>query len=782
MKHTDPSPALADRLLITQCLQNDFVQPIGRYDPMPNLLHVGSEEACRLLGADPPRGPVARLMGWACQQPADALGILHLRDWHEVSDPKQAPHLQRFGEHCLAGSHGARFVFDGWGELSRHAQVVDSLTLNDFQDTALAQALEPYAGRAIKVGLVGVWTEAKITFLAYELRTRYPSFHLAVCSALTASSSRANHFIALDQLERLLGVQVYASLGEFIEYLGGGSDELLRTDELGPPGRPVVEVDGDRTLSAPDLRLMRYLFRDARRVRLHPLDGGFSGNVVMGSQSVDVHGHEQVPHVVKIGPLQDIGRERASFERVEAVLGNNAPRIADFADYAERGALKYRYASMGGGFSSTFQARFMAGMPMDEVRRVLHTVFGEQLGRFYAARSREKCDLLDYYWFRPELAPHVRQRVEELLGGPALGRTLQLEVGPEFPNVCHFYERQLAELPRNPGDSVFFSYVHGDLNGANIILDAQGNVWLIDFFHTHRGHVLKDLIKLENDLLYIFTQVDGPEQLREALTLSDRLLRVEDLGRPLPEASFEDPGLQRAWDTVRILRSFTAELVGSDRDPVQATIGMMRYAMHTLAFDECNVWQKRWALYTGARCGERIAARLGRIGPLRLDGLPEASHGAGGLALTLLPGRRDYGRDLTVDLETIRAGRITHVVSMLSHEEYGRYGVDGLGAAFEAAGLQHFSLPVLDQAVPSIPQMQGLVAWMRQAVHAGGRVLVHCVGGLGRSGTAAACYLVDQGMGADLAIAAVRRARSPRAIENASQERFVRSYAAEVQG
>ena len=767
-----------DRLLITQCLQNDFVQPIGRFDPMPNLLHVGSEEATRLLGADPPRGPVARLMAWACQQSPEDLGILHLRDWHQPSDPTQAAHIDRFGDHCLADSHGARFVFDEWVDRTRPATVVDSLTLNDFQGTRLAATLAPYAGRAVKVGLVGVWTEAKISFLAYELRTRFPSFHIAVCSALTASSSRANHFIALDQLERLLGVRVFSSLGSFITYLGGDSDELLSTDELGPPDRPSLEIEGDRTVSDADTRLLRYLFRDARRVRLRPLDGGFSGNVVMGAHSVDVYGQEQVPHVVKIGPIDDIGRERASFERVEAVLGNNAPRIADFADYAERGALKYRYASMGGGFSSTFQKHYMQGMPVAEVRRILDTVFGEQLGRFYAARSREKCDLLDYYWFSAERAPGVREQVEELVGGPALGRTLQLEVGPEFPNVCDFYERQLDTLPRNPGNSVFFSYVHGDLNGANIIIDAQGNVWIIDFFHTHRGHVLKDLIKLENDLLYIFTPIDGPQQLEQAMGFTDRLLAVEDLGRPLPEASFSLPALQRAWDTARMLRSFYPELVGTDRDPLQLHIGMMRYAMHTMSFDECNLWQRRWAMYTGARCGERITERLEQSGPLRLDDVPEASVDGGGLALTLLPGRRDYGRVLDQDLAAIRAGHITHVCSLLSPDEYSRYGVEGLAEAVRTAGLEHRALPILDQAVPSIAEMRGLVHWMRRAIDGGGRVLVHCVGGLGRSGIAAACYLVAQGMEPVAAIAAVRRARSPRAIESRVQERFVLDFTA----
>src|SRR3974390_1883355 len=40
-------------ILITQCLQRDFVDPIGPHDPLPNLLHVGYGEAARLLGPEP---------------------------------------------------------------------------------------------------------------------------------------------------------------------------------------------------------------------------------------------------------------------------------------------------------------------------------------------------------------------------------------------------------------------------------------------------------------------------------------------------------------------------------------------------------------------------------------------------------------------------------------------------------------------------------------------------------------------------------------------------------
>ena len=53
-----------------------------------------------------------------------------------------------------------------------------------------------------------------------------------------------------------------------------------------------------------------------------------------------------------------------------------------------------------------------------------------------------------------------------------------------------------------------------------------------------------------------------------------------------------------------------------------------------------------------------------------------------------------------------------------------------------------------------------------------------CMGGLGRSGTVAACFLVTAGMQADAAIAAVRTARGPRALETIAQEDFVVTFAA----
>ena len=70
-------------LLLTDCLQRDFVGPIGRFQSLPNALHVGHEESRRLLGPHAAQGPGARLISWAPQQPDSALHVIHIRDWHD---------------------------------------------------------------------------------------------------------------------------------------------------------------------------------------------------------------------------------------------------------------------------------------------------------------------------------------------------------------------------------------------------------------------------------------------------------------------------------------------------------------------------------------------------------------------------------------------------------------------------------------------------------------------------------------------------------------------------
>ena len=93
------------------------------------------------------------------------------------------------------------------------------------------------------------------------------------------------------------------------------------------------------------------------------------------------------------------------------------------------------------------------------------------------------------------------------------------------------------------------------------------------------------------------------------------------------------------------------------------------------------------------------------------------------------------------------------------------------------AGIDYLRLPIPDFGVPGPEwetQWQVASPQLLERLRAGESILLHCKGGLGRTGMIAARLLVELGSSPEESIAAVRLAR-PGTIESREQEAYVRA-------
>lgn len=80
-------------------------------------------------------------------------------------------------------------------------------------------------------------------------------------------------------------------------------------------------------------------------------------------------------------------------------------------------------------------------------------------------------------------------------------------------------------------------------------------------------------------------------------------------------------------------------------------------------------------------------------------------------------------------------------------------------AAHGLALAQYCHLPTVDDAAPTLDQLQQGVDFIRGVVQAGGKVYIHCAGGVGRAPTLAAAYFIAEGRSLADALALIRAAR-----------------------
>ena len=132
---------------------------------------------------------------------------------------------------------------------------------------------------------------------------------------------------------------------------------------------------------------------------------------------------------------------------------------------------------------------------------------------------------------------------------------------------------------------------------------------------------------------------------------------------------------------------------------------------------------------------------------------------------------------LSEKLQLFALAGITHFIDLTSP-------ADPVKTYQPLGGAVRINHPITDFGVPSPLQMQGILQSIQSALSQGGKVYVHCKGGIGRTGTVAATWLTEQGLDDEQALALLlqkwqamdKRFEEPHTPETQAQREFVRTW------
>jgi len=133
----------------------------------------------------------------------------------------------------------------------------------------------------------------------------------------------------------------------------------------------------------------------------------------------------------------------------------------------------------------------------------------------------------------------------------------------------------------------------------------------------------------------------------------------------------------------------------------------------------------------------------------------------GRIAGTPMPG---VVQSVDLDLVALRTMGITMLITLTE--------TDFPQDALRHHGLRNLHLPIRDREPPTLAQVRMLIARMDALLKKGEVLAVHCLAGLGRTGTVLASWLIQEGLTAEAALERIRKIE-PGYVQSVEQEQFL---------
>lgn len=356
--------------------------------------------------------------------------------------------------------------------------------------------------------------------------------------------------------------------------------------------------------------LLCRLFYQAESILVRPMIPGQSGTGVLLVQPFYADGGGRSV-VVKFGHILKIEEEFRNFRQyIEPYIGGGRnTTVRSLRRTSHLGGIMYSLLGTANDNLEDFGSFYRHAI-VPQIQDALDLLFRDTCGAWYASPGRLRPhNLTEDYLQLLNLTPEkLEQGLSDLLESVQHKQKLYFK---SLKGKRAFTNPLLATADRSLVFPTYICTTHGDFNQHNILVDNIGNMWLIDFLRTGRGHILRDVSELDSVVRFQLLAAEEATleerlKMERVLCSIDRFSEVEQLADSLPT---ENAALNKAYAIVTHLRKLARKLVSQNPgdDISEYFIALLYHAMNTLRFHDLSVRQREHALL----CASLLVDRLG---------------------------------------------------------------------------------------------------------------------------------------------------------------------------
>lgn len=276
-----------------------------------------------------------------------------------------------------------------------------------------------------------------------------------------------------------------------------------------PSSEEIIQVLGLSKRVPADLAddVLVQLFPKNNKITLKKMEESIAtpGSVSRGHSVVLKVWRDEKPNplVIKFALTKNILLERQNyFEFIDGyIMGDFRADLKNSLAFWDIGAILYSLVGLSNREWRTFREFYLSTVECNDILRPLTHFFSEAWGELYKQQHEKlKFSLFVSY-------------DKALTQGKSLDLTKRLKKSPEqgklldFPDLSISMLNPISWVLRHKDDSIFppsypvyQAVTHGDLHGDNLIVD-DSHAWAIDFERSGQGHILRDFVELELDIV-----------------------------------------------------------------------------------------------------------------------------------------------------------------------------------------------------------------------------------------------------------------------------------------